>query len=116
MRSKVARSRDAFTAISDPTRREILDLLLAHEILAAGDIANHFSSASRPGISRHLRVLRECGLVNVERNGKAQNYTLNAQPLNDIRLGWLANFATMQTQSLTALRKRVEGNRSRTRR
>ena len=49
-------SRDAFTAIADPTRREILDLLRAHEILPAGDIAGHFSSASRPGISRHLRV------------------------------------------------------------
>jgi DNA-binding transcriptional ArsR family regulator len=107
------RSRDAFTAIADPTRREILDLLRAHDILPAGDIAGHFSSASRPGISRHLRVLRECGLVNVERDGKTQNYTLNPQPLNEIREGWLANFATMQTQSLAALRKRVEGNRKR---
>ncbi len=105
--------RDAFTAIADPTRREILDLLLAHEILPAGEIAGHFSSASRPGISRHLRVLRECGLVNVERAGKIQNYTLNPQPLHDIRDGWLANFGTMQTQSLAVLRKRIEGNRKR---
>jgi DNA-binding transcriptional ArsR family regulator len=107
------RSRDAFTAIADPTRREILDLLRANEILAAGDIAGYFSSASRPGISRHLRVLRECGLVSVARDGKTQNYTLNPQPLNDIREGWLANFATMQTHSLAALRKRVEGQRKR---
>jgi DNA-binding transcriptional ArsR family regulator len=106
--------RDAFTAIADPTRREILDLLLAHEILPAGDIAGHFSTASRPGISRHLRVLRECGLVNVERAGKTQNYTLNPQPLRDIRDGWIANFAAMETRSLAALRKRVEGPRKRT--
>ncbi len=111
--SSKERSRDAFTAIADPTRREILDLLLAHEILPAGDIAGHFSGASRPGISRHLRVLRQCGLVNVERVGKTQNYTLNPQPLQDIRDGWLANFATMQTRSLAALRKRIEGNRKR---
>ena len=110
------RARDAFTAIADPTRREILDLLLANETLAAGDIANRFSSASRPGISRHLRVLRECGLVNVERDGKTQNYTLNPQPLKDIRDGWLAGFATMQTQSLAALRRRVERDRARGRR
>lgn len=102
------KSRDAYTAIADPTRREILDLLRASEILPAGDIANHFSSASRPGISRHLRVLRECGLVAVQRNGKAQNYTLNAQPLAEIRDGWLAGFATMQTRSLTSLRRRIE--------
>jgi len=104
------KNRDAYTAIADPTRREILDLLRASEVLAAGDIANHFSSASRPGISRHLRVLRECGLVNVERDGKAQNYTLNPQPLAEIRDGWLAAFATMQTRSLTTLRRRVEGD------
>jgi len=66
------RARDVFTGIADPTRRDILDLLLANEVLAAGDIANHFSSASRPGISRHLRVLRECGLVTVARAGKTQ--------------------------------------------
>ena len=58
-------------------------------------------------------MLRECGLVNVERAGKTQNYTLNAQPLNDIRDGWLANFATMQTQSLAALRKLIERDRKR---
>lgn len=102
------RGRDAFTAIADPTRREILDLLLAHEILTAGDIAIRFSTASRPGISRHLRVLRECGLVSVERDGRTQNYTLNLKPLNDIRSGWLANFAGMQTKSLTTLRRRIE--------
>jgi len=112
LRSK-EKSRDAFTAIADPTRREILDLLRARDVLPAGDIAGHFSSASRPGISRHLRVLRECGLVSVERTGKTQNYTLNAQPLNDIRDGWLANFATMQTQSLAALRKRIERDKKR---
>ena len=102
------KARDAFIGIADPTRRDILDLLLAHEMLAAGDIASHFSSASRPGISRHLRVLRECGLVTVARSGKAQNYSLNPQPLKEIREGWLAGFATMQTRSLAALRRRVE--------
>ena len=110
------RGRDAFTAIADPTRREILDLLLAHEILTAGDIAVRFSTASRPGISRHLRVLRECGLVSVERDGKTQNYTLNPKPLNDIRNGWLANFAGMQAKSLTALRRRIERDDSSPRR
>lgn len=107
------RDRDVFAGIADPTRREILDLLLAHEILSAGDIAGHFSTASRPGISRHLRVLREWGLVSVERDGKKQNYTLNPAPLNDIRNRWLANFAGMQTRSLAALRRRVERIRPR---
>jgi DNA-binding transcriptional ArsR family regulator len=104
-------SRDAYTAIADPTRREILDLLLTRGVMPAGDIANHFSSASRPGISRHLRVLRECGVVRVERNGKMQNYALIPEPLNAIRAGWLARFGTMQVRSLATLRTRVEGER-----
>jgi DNA-binding transcriptional ArsR family regulator len=104
-------SRDAYTAIADPTRREILDLLLVQGVLPAGEIARHFSSASRPGISRHLRVLRECGVVRVERNGKIQNYTLNAEPLNAIQGGWLARFGSLHAKSLSALRRRVEGER-----
>ncbi len=74
----------------------------------AGEIASNFGSASRPGISRHLRVLKECGVVTAKRKGKSQNYTLNSQPLNDIREGWLGNFADMQIESLKTLRKRVE--------
>lgn len=101
-------SRDAYIAIADPTRREILDLLLTRGVVPAGEIAGHFPSVSRPGISRHLRVLRECGVVRVEREGKLQNYALNPEPLNALRTGWLARFGTMQTQSLVALRRRVE--------
>lgn len=101
-------ARDAYTAIADPTRREILELLRDRGTLVAGEIAENFASASRPGISRHLRVLKECGVVSAERDGKAQIYRLNPRPLQQIRDGWLASFATMQVESLKALRKRVE--------
>jgi DNA-binding transcriptional ArsR family regulator len=100
--------RDAFTAIADPTRRAILELLRDRDTLAAGEIATHFSPSSRPGISRHLRVLRECGVLHCSRHGKEQIYSVNPEPLSAIRDGFLAGFATMQTQSLKALRRRVE--------
>lgn len=100
--------RDAYSAIADPTRREILSLLLDRGELGAGEIAANFRSVSRPGISRHLRVLRECGVVRSHRRGKAQNYTLNPEPLADIRNGWLASFSRMQNASLRALRRKVE--------
>ncbi|MCZ6643787.1 MAG: metalloregulator ArsR/SmtB family transcription factor [Gammaproteobacteria bacterium] len=103
-------SRDAYTAIADPTRRQILELLRGKGTLMAGEIAGNFASASRPGISRHLRVLKECGVVTSTRDGKSQNYTLNPKPLNDILEGWLGNFAQMQVESLSALRRRVEQN------
>jgi DNA-binding transcriptional ArsR family regulator len=101
-------NRDAFIAIADPTRREILGLLRDRDTLAAGEIASHFGSSSRPGISRHLRVLRECGVISCTRDGKEQLYSVNPEPLNELRDGFLAGFATMQTQSLKTLRRRVE--------
>jgi DNA-binding transcriptional ArsR family regulator len=101
-------NRDAFVAIADPTRREILTLLRDHATMAAREIAAHFVSASRPGISRHLRVLRECGVVRCTRHGTERLYSVDPEPINEIRDGFLAGFATMQTQSLKALRRRVE--------
>jgi DNA-binding transcriptional ArsR family regulator len=103
-------NRDAFTAIADPTRREILAMLRERRTMAAGEIATQFGS-SRPAISRHLRVLRECGVLYCLRHGKEQHYAVNPKPLNEIREGFLAEFATMQTQSLKALRKTVERGR-----
>jgi len=101
--------RDAFIAIADPTRREILDLLRLNGPMLAGDIAAEFGGASRPGISRHLRVLRECGVVASRKDGKTQVYALNGRPLVEMRDGWLARFGDMQAASLKALRRRVEG-------
>ncbi len=101
--------RDAYVAIADPTRRRILDVLHARGTLAAGDIADRFGRRSRPGISRHLRVLRDCGVVDVRREGKAQLYTLKKGPLEQMRDGWLAKFGDMQRDSLKALRAKVEG-------
>jgi DNA-binding transcriptional ArsR family regulator len=76
--------------------------------MTAGEIASKFEDTSRPGISRHLRVLKECGVVSSVRDGKTQNYTLRPEPLVDLRDGWLAQFSANQIESLARLRKRVE--------
>jgi DNA-binding transcriptional ArsR family regulator len=55
--------------------------------------------------------LRECGVLDCRRDGKEQVYSVNPEPLNDIRNGFLAGFARMQTRSLKALRSRVEQGR-----
>ncbi|MBM0275770.1 metalloregulator ArsR/SmtB family transcription factor [Micromonospora tarensis] len=75
------------TAIADPVRRRILTLL-RDEPLAAGDIAQRFT-ISRPAISRHLRVLRESGLVRDELVGRQRIYRLDPGPLAPL-VGWLA--------------------------
>ncbi len=101
-------ARDTYVAIADPTRRRILDLLHKKGVLAAGDIAGCFMTVSRPGISKHLRVLSDCGVVDVRRRGKAQLYALKSQPLKQLRDGWLAKFGDMQRDSLKALRATIE--------
>lgn len=81
---------DAFRALADPSRREILRLLRQRP-RSSGEIAEHFSS-SWPTISRHLGVLRDAGLVLAERHGQQIVYELNTTVLDDLvehLLGWL---------------------------
>ncbi|GAA4561777.1 metalloregulator ArsR/SmtB family transcription factor [Planotetraspora kaengkrachanensis] len=76
-------------AIMDPVRREIL-LMLRNGPLSAGQIAGRFS-VSRPAVSRHLRVLRESGLVHDELVGRQRFYTLDAGPLTELA-EWISRF------------------------
>ncbi|MDT0530590.1 metalloregulator ArsR/SmtB family transcription factor [Micromonospora sp. DSM 115977] len=73
-------------AIADPVRREIL-LMLRDGPLSAGQIADRFV-ISRPAVSRHLRVLREAGLVRDTADGRRRVYTLVTAPLDELA-GWL---------------------------
>jgi DNA-binding transcriptional ArsR family regulator len=73
-------------AIADPVRREIL-LMLRDDPLSAGQIADRFA-ISRPAVSRHLRVLREAGLVRDTADGRRRVYALVTAPLDELA-GWL---------------------------
>ena len=64
---------NALTALADPTRRDIAELLAAGGELSAGELASHFPT-SRPGVSRHLRVLRELGVVSARDEGTRRLY------------------------------------------
>ncbi|MFJ6673437.1 metalloregulator ArsR/SmtB family transcription factor [Actinosynnema sp. NPDC091369] len=77
-------------AIADPVRREILEMLRADARLSAGQIAERFA-ISRPAVSRHLRVLRESGLVRDELVGRQRFYVLDASRLTPLAR-WLASF------------------------
>ncbi|GAA1106980.1 hypothetical protein GCM10009605_47470 [Nocardiopsis composta] len=81
---------DVAEAIADPVRREIL-LMLHGTRLTAGEIADRFP-ISRPAISRHLRVLRECGLVHDASEGRRRFYTLEPSPLAELA-DWLTALA-----------------------
>jgi DNA-binding transcriptional ArsR family regulator len=91
---------DVAGAIADPVRRDILSLL-RHGPLPAGDIAARFA-ISRPAISRHLRVLRESGLVVDRPDGRRRVYHLDVAPLAEID-AWLAQFRAGWAPVLDAL-------------
>jgi DNA-binding transcriptional ArsR family regulator len=69
-----------FSAIADPSRREILDFLSAKP-RSAGEIVSHFPQLTQPGVSRHLRVLREAQLVSVTVQAQQRIYTLKPEGL-----------------------------------
>jgi DNA-binding transcriptional ArsR family regulator len=76
-------------AIADPVRRDILEMLRAQP-LAAGEIADRFV-ISRPAVSRHLRVLRESGLVRDTLVGRRRLYELDASRFGEL-IEWLGRF------------------------
>ncbi len=77
---------DAFKALSDPTRRKILDLLKEGD-LTAGEIAENFNM-SKPSISNHLNLLKHAGLIWDERRGQHIIYSLNTTVFQDV-LKWV---------------------------
>ncbi|GAA3697817.1 hypothetical protein GCM10022224_074750 [Nonomuraea antimicrobica] len=81
---------DVAGAIADPVRREILVMLLRDGALPAGEIADRFA-ISRPAVSRHLRVLRQSGLVRAELTGRQRLYTLDPGPFTALA-AWLTPF------------------------
>ena len=96
---------DVFTAIADPTRRDILDLL-RHSEYSAGDIAAHFP-VSRPAVSRHLRVLRNAGLVHERKAAQSRLYSLNPQPLQTVDQ-WLTMYRVFWSARLRDLKRVAE--------
>jgi DNA-binding transcriptional ArsR family regulator len=74
--------RDVFQAISDPTRRAIL-LLLATQTLTTGAIAANFDTA-RPTVSKHLRILTECELLEQKQTGREVHYRINAKKMKEV--------------------------------
>ena len=99
---------NALEALADPTRRRIVELLVDGE-RSAGEIASHFP-ASRPGISRHLRVLREAGLVQARGEAQRRLYSLDPAPLAELD-AWLARYRSFWTNRLDALDTEIRRRR-----
>jgi DNA-binding transcriptional ArsR family regulator len=93
-------ARRIFFAISDPTRRQILDLLLRSEH-SVNDLVRPFRM-SQPAISQHLRILREAGLVQVRRLGRERRYKLRGARLRVV-YDWVSHYERFWSEKLHAL-------------
>lgn len=100
-----ARTESAFSAIADPTRRAILDLVRTRE-LSAGDIARRFP-VSRPAIAKHVRVLRQAGLLRERRASTQRFYSLDPAALQAVDQ-WLAPYRLFWAARLVDLKRVVE--------
>ena len=107
MRSQMVTYRNgaAFSALADPTRRAVLDLLRRGS-LPAGQIARAFP-VSRPAISKHLRMLRCAQLVQERREGRHRIYELNAVTLKAVD-SWLSRYRSFWQANLNSLKAFVE--------
>ncbi|MCI4327136.1 MAG: metalloregulator ArsR/SmtB family transcription factor [Thermoplasmata archaeon] len=101
--------RDVFATLSDPTRRQILDLLSRRE-RAAGDLGRLFPQISQPGMSRHLRVLREAGLVRVRKERQHRYYSLKSERLAEVD-AWISKYRGFWATELDSLEAFLDSTR-----
>ena len=97
----------AYAALAEPSRRQILDLLRDGE-RSVNDLVARLR-LSQPGVSKHLRVLREAGLVEVRPEGKRRWYRLRAEPLAEVA-EWLEPYRRHWSARLDALERHLEEN------
>ncbi|MBP7558698.1 MAG: winged helix-turn-helix transcriptional regulator [Chitinophagaceae bacterium] len=92
--------RDVFQAIADPTRREIIRLL-ARQPLNLNAIAENFQ-VSRPAISKHIRILTECGLVSIRQEGRERHCNARLEKLGEVS-AWVEQYRSFWTARLDQL-------------
>jgi DNA-binding transcriptional ArsR family regulator len=102
---RAATTSDVFNAVAEPRRREILTLLVVKE-LPVGEIVA-ILRLDQPSVSKHLRVLRDVGLVQARRNGRHKLYRTNAQAIQPLH-EWAGTFERYWTHQLNRIKERAE--------
>jgi DNA-binding transcriptional ArsR family regulator len=105
--SRAATTSDTFNAIAEPRRRDILDYLAPRE-RPVGDIVLALGLA-QPSVSKHLRVLRDVGLVEVRRDGRQVFYRTNAAEIRPLH-EWASQFERYWRNQLVRVKERAERN------
>lgn len=94
--------RDVFQAIADPTRREIINLI-AYRSLNLNELADHFD-ISRPAVSKHVKILSECGLLNILQEGRERYCQPQFHKIKEIAI-WAEQYEAFWNKKLDALEK-----------
>ena len=97
-----------FKMLADPTRRRILDLLAERGPLNVTELAEEFPDLVASGISKHLMGLRGAGLVQANREGRQQNYSLEGKAMQAVLAPWLKKYDRFWQQALERLRDLAE--------
>jgi DNA-binding transcriptional ArsR family regulator len=92
--------RDVFQAIADPTRREIINMV-AQQSMNLNTVADNFT-ISRPAISKHIKILTECGLIVMKQQGRERYCEAKLQKLNEVS-EWIEKYKVFWTKKLDAL-------------
>lgn len=92
---------DTFSALADPTRRHIIEMLASHGQLSATDISDKFH-ISPPAISQHLKVLRQTKLVLMEKRAQQRIYTINTKAMQEVE-GWMHKMADLWNERFDRL-------------
>lgn len=101
--------RDVFQAIADPTRREIINMI-AQQSLNLNSVAENFD-ISRPAISKHIKILTECGLIVIRQEGRERYCEANLKSLNQVS-DWVNQYRVFWTKKLDALENFLNSGRS----
>jgi DNA-binding transcriptional ArsR family regulator len=101
-----ARSNAVFAAVSNPTRRKMLELLKGGE-LRAGELVAAFPTLPQPAVSRHLRVLREAGLVAVSPHAQSRVYALKPGALREVD-AWVSSYREFWPGRLESLKAHLD--------
>lgn len=103
--ARAATNSDAFNAVAEPRRREILDHLASGEH-SVKDLVIRLR-LEQPSVSKHLRVLRDVGLVRVRRHGRQMLYQANAEGIRPLH-EWTKTFERLWAHQLTRVKERAE--------
>jgi DNA-binding transcriptional ArsR family regulator len=102
---RAATTSDAFNAVAEPRRRQILDFLALEE-RTVGDVVAGLRM-EQPSVSKHLRVLRDVGLVRVRRSGRHMLYRTNAEAIRPLH-EWTKTFERFWAHQLHRIKERAE--------